>query len=129
MSDSPSRRRPWFPWVTAALAIIGVFWPKILERSGMEDRTDFQTARPGTQVVTHKGQTFNLAGSGHLVGTHRMGNSPTVSVTDANLRTWAHSNLYVVGPGSMVTIGTSNPTLTAAALSIRAADHILKELR
>jgi len=27
----------------------------------------------------------------------------------------------------MVTIGTSNPTLTAAALSLRAADHILKE--
>ena len=26
MSDSPSRRRPWFPWVTAALAIIGMGW-------------------------------------------------------------------------------------------------------
>jgi len=73
----------------AALAIIGVFWPKIVSQTGMEDRSNFQVARPGTQLVTHKGQTFSLAGSGHLVGTHRMGNSPTVSVTDSNLRMWA----------------------------------------
>ena len=112
----------------AALAIIGVFWPKVLELSGMQDKTDFRAALTGTQMVTHRGQTFSLAGSGHLVGTHRMGNSPAVSVTDANLRVWAHTNLYVVGAGSMVTIGTSNPTLTAAALSMRAADHIIKEL-
>lgn len=112
----------------AALAIIGIFWPKVLAQTGMEDRTNFHAVRPGTQLVTHNGQTFSLAGSGHIVGTHRMGNSPTISVTDANLRSWAHSNLYVVGSGSMVTIGTSNPTLTAAALSMHTADHIIKVL-
>ena len=36
--------------------------------------------------------------------------------------------LYLVGCGNMATLGTSNPTLTASALSIWAADNILKDL-
>ena len=113
----------------AALAIIGVFWPAVLEYAGMQDTTSFQAPLVGTQFVTYRGQTFNLAGSGHLSGTHRMGRSANVSVVDSYLRTWAHANLYAVGPGSMVTMGTSNPTLTAASLTMRAADHMIKELR
>jgi choline dehydrogenase-like flavoprotein len=50
-------------------------------------------------------------------------------VVDRNLRSWDHDNLYVVGAGSQVTIGTANPTLTAAALTIRAADAMLGALR
>jgi choline dehydrogenase-like flavoprotein len=112
----------------AALAVIGTFWPAILDRAGMQDATDFSKAPPGSQAVTYRGQTFNLAGSGHLVGTHRMGRSANVSVVDSDQRSWAHKNLYLVGPGSMVTIGTSNPTLTAAALSLRTANRIVQEL-
>jgi choline dehydrogenase-like flavoprotein len=44
------------------------------------------------------------------------------------MRTWDHPNLYVVGAGSQVTIGTANPTLTAAALAVRSAEAMLKEL-
>jgi choline dehydrogenase-like flavoprotein len=50
-------------------------------------------------------------------------------VTDRNMKAWDHPNLYVVGTGNQVTIGTANPTLTGAALSIRAADAMLRDLR
>jgi len=58
-----------------------------------------------------------------------MGSSRKDSVTDRNMKAWDHPNLYVVGAGNQVTIGTANPTLTAAALSLRAADAMLRDLR
>ncbi len=44
------------------------------------------------------------------------------------MKAWDHPNLYLVGAGNQVTIGTANPTLTAAALSVRAAEAMLREL-
>ena len=51
-----------------------------------------------------------------------------ILVVDTDMRAWDHRNLYVVGCGSMPTIGTSNPTLTMTALTYRAARRILKDL-
>ena len=45
------------------------------------------------------------------------------SVVNADQRSWDHDNLYLVGGGSMPAIGTSNVTLTLAALCFRTADH------
>jgi choline dehydrogenase-like flavoprotein/sugar lactone lactonase YvrE len=110
-----------------AIAAIEAVWPAVVEKAGIQDETDFTTAPSGFQAVTHRGRTFNVMGPGHIVGTHRMGRSPNASVVNSNLQSWAHPNLYAVGSGSMVTIGTANPTLTAAALSLRVVDHILSE--
>ena len=44
-------------------------------------------------------------------------------------RSWDHENLYLVGAGSMPTIGTSNTTLTTAALCFRSAERIIEQLR
>ena len=57
-----------------------------------------------------------------------MGFSRGDSVVDRNQRCWDHENLYLVGCGNMPTLATSNPTLTIAALSIWAAENILKDL-
>jgi choline dehydrogenase-like flavoprotein len=57
-----------------------------------------------------------------------MGTSGHDSVVDSNQRSWDHPNLYLVGSGSMPSIGTSNTTLTLAALSFRTADHLVGEL-
>jgi choline dehydrogenase-like flavoprotein len=66
--------------------------------------------------------------SGHQIGTHRMGVDPRASVVDADLRTHDVPNLYLVGSGCFVTASASPPTLTIAALAIRAAEHIAARL-
>lgn len=62
-------------------------------------------------------------------GSCRMGNDPKTSVVDRNLRTHDHPNLYIVGSSTFPTITASPPTLTIAALALRAALHIRTELR
>ena len=65
-----------------------------------------------------------LGYAAHQLGTHRMGGDPASSVVNANLRAHDVPNLYLVGGGAFVTVSSSPPTLTIAALAIRAADHI-----
>jgi choline dehydrogenase-like flavoprotein len=60
----------------------------------------------------------------HHMGTTRMGTDPETSVVDANLRTHDLSNLWLVGSGAFPTGGAMNPTLTIAALSLRAVEAI-----
>jgi choline dehydrogenase-like flavoprotein len=50
-----------------------------------------------------------------------MGSYPHDTVVDLDQRSWDHENLYLVGGGSMPGIGTSNVTLTLAALCYRSA--------
>jgi glucose dehydrogenase len=70
-----------------------------------------------------------LTFAAHQIGTHRMGIDPRTSVVDQNLRAHDVSNLYLVGAGCFVTASASPPTLTIAALAIRAAEHITRRLR
>jgi choline dehydrogenase-like flavoprotein len=44
------------------------------------------------------------------------------------MRTWDHPNLFLAGCGNMPTLGTSNPTLTMAALTFKAAEAMLNQL-
>lgn len=69
-----------------------------------------------------------LFGAGHLMGTTRMGSDPTTSVVDGDLRSHDHPNLFLVGSGMFPTGGTANPTLTIAALSLRAVRTIKNSL-
>jgi len=71
----------------------------------------------------------SLMFAAHQIGTHRMGADPGTSVVDANLRAHDFPNLYLVGSGCFVTASSSPPTLTIAALAIRAAEHIAVRLR
>jgi choline dehydrogenase-like flavoprotein len=57
-----------------------------------------------------------------------MGSDPSASVVDPDQRCWDHENLYLVGGGSMPTVGTSNVTLTVAALCLRSVRAMLAQL-
>ena len=96
-------------------------------QAGIEDRTDPASAA-WFPSVAYDGQVFHYHGMGHFAGTHAMGGSAADSVVDADQRSWAHRNLFVVGSGSFPTMGTSNPTLTMAALSLRTAGRMIEEL-
>jgi len=67
-------------------------------------------------------------GAGHIMGTCRMGSSPKSSVVDAQCRSHDHSNLFIVGSSVFPTVGSPNPTLTIAALALRAAQDIGRQL-
>lgn len=62
---------------------------------------------------------------GHVQGTLRMGASIADSVIDRDHLSHAARNLVVVGTSTFPTSGSVNPSLTAAAMSLRAADRLV----
>ena len=70
----------------------------------------------------------SFANNNHICGTVLMGNNPKDSVVDADCRTHDHENLFIASSGTMPTVGTVNCTLTIAALSLRLADTMKKEM-
>jgi len=64
----------------------------------------------------------------HHMGTTRMGTDPAESVVNPRLRTHDVSNLSVASSSVFVTSGAMNPTLTIAALALKAADHVEADL-
>jgi choline dehydrogenase-like flavoprotein len=67
-------------------------------------------------------------GAGHIIGTYRMGTDPHTAVVDPDSRTHDHPNLFLLGSGVFPSTGTANPTLTIAALALRAVDPIRRTL-
>ena len=134
--DALGNHRPIFSYfydeysMKGAEAAVHNVWKAITQYAKIEDHTSPNPAPPGSgsQPVSYNNNNYNIMGSGHIVGTHRMGTSKADSVTNSHMKSWDHPNLYVVGAGSQVTIGTANPTLTTAALAIRASEAMLKEL-
>lgn len=102
-------------------------WNAIRDAAQVEDHTYFDPVHdPG--YFEYEGEGYTFRGAGHVVGTHRMGSDSSHSVVNSAQRAWDHPNLYLAGCGSMPTLGTSNPTLTMAALAYRTADDILQSL-
>lgn len=99
---------------------------QMFERLGIQDFTQYNATDNNTFV--YDGVRYSYNGAGHIVGTHRMGDNPDDSVTNSYCKSWDHPNLYIVGAGNMTTLGTSNPTLTLSAFTIRSVESILKDL-
>ncbi len=64
----------------------------------------------------------------HEVGTCRMGNDPSTSVTNRYGQLHEIPNIYVADNSVYPSIGAANPTLTTVSLSIRTADYIIHKL-
>lgn len=99
---------------------------RIFARLGAEDHTQYDPSFWGYAV--YGGEGYEIRGGNHLAGTHMMGHDRSMSVVDKDQRSWDHENLYLVGGGSMPTVGTSNVTLTIAALSLRSVRAMLDQL-
>ncbi len=91
-----------------------------------EDKTIYNSNSGG--FIAYKGEELWWQGAGHLAGTHIMGTNKENSVVDKYQRCHEHKNLFLVGCGNMPSMGTSNPTLTMAALSFWAAENIDNDL-
>jgi quinoprotein glucose dehydrogenase len=64
----------------------------------------------------------------HPAGGCRMGINPAESVCDSYGRTHDHENLFVVGSPTLPTAGCTNGTLTFAAVTLRSAEQVAKNL-
>ncbi|KIH80529.1 Glucose-methanol-choline (GMC) oxidoreductase:NAD binding site [Pseudomonas batumici] len=101
----------------------------ITELLGATELTDLKPKPSDTGYFTHDDQPYVFQGAGHLMGTYRMGSDPRTSVVNKDQRSWDHSNLFLVGDGVFPSSGTSNPSLTIAALSFQAADVLIGDLK
>ncbi len=110
--------------------IYGVPLPRIAYRLGAYIEAGLAAARAahaeifsalGATEITHRDVA---EGAGHIIGTARSGSHPKELVVDPNLRSHDHPNLFILGSAVFPTSATANPTLTIAALSLRAAGHV-----
>ena len=108
----------------------GVPLPRLAYRLDDYVRTGLAAARAahaeiferlGSTGIEHRNAP---EGAGHIMGTARMGNDPKSSVVDRDLRSHNHPNLFILGSAVFPTGATANPTLTIAALSLRAAESV-----
>jgi len=89
---------------------------EMLEAAGMKNVTTFDS-----------GYTF---GQGiHEMGTARMGRDPKTSVLNGNNQVWDAKNVFVTDGACMTSAAAQNPSLTYMALTARAADFAVSELK
>ena len=65
----------------------------------------------------------------HEMGTARMGKDPKTSVLNGFNQVWDAPNVYVTDGACMTSAACVNPSLTYMALTARAADHAVSELK
>ncbi len=65
----------------------------------------------------------------HEMGTARMGRDPKTSVLNGNNQVWDAQNVFVTDGASMTSAGCVNPSLTYMALTARAVDFAVNELK
>jgi choline dehydrogenase-like flavoprotein len=96
----------------------------------MEKTTKDILKAAGATDVVETASTYDFFAATHVYGTCRMGNDPETSVVDSSLRFHGLSNLLVTDASVFPTSGGGeSPSLTIEALSLRAADLLLKDLK
>jgi len=65
----------------------------------------------------------------HEMGTARMGRDPKTSVLNSNNQVWDCQNVFVTDGSFMTSASCVNPSLTYMAMTARAADFAVKELK
>ena len=78
-------------------------------------------------------QTYDQLGAPglgiHEMGTARMGRDPKTSVLNKHNQVWDAPNVFVTDGASMASAACQNPSLTYMALTARAADFAVSELK
>jgi choline dehydrogenase-like flavoprotein len=94
----------------------------------MNDAVEMLEASGVKQVkATDSGYTF---GQGiHEMGTARMGHDPKTSVLNRHNQVWEAKNVFVTDGACMASASCVNPSLTYMALTARAADFAVDELK
>jgi choline dehydrogenase-like flavoprotein len=83
----------------------------------------------GVKNVRTFDDKYFIGGSIHEMGTARMGKDPKTSVLNKYNQIWDAPNVFVTDGSCMVSSACQNPSLTYMALTARAVDHAVTELK
>jgi choline dehydrogenase-like flavoprotein len=99
-------------------------------RDAMEAEAKAMLEAAGAKNVTTYHDKEKSPGIGiHEMGTARMGRDAKTSVLNANNQVWGAPNVFVTDGAAMTSASCVNPSLTYMALTARAADFAVKELK
>ncbi|MBC8035262.1 MAG: GMC family oxidoreductase [Chitinophagaceae bacterium] len=89
---------------------------EMLDNAGYKNINSYNHEQPGGSAV-------------HEMGTARMGHDPETSVLNGNNQLHDAKNVFITDGSCMTSAGTANPSLTYMALTARACDFAVNELR
>lgn len=94
----------------------------------LNDAKDMLEAMGVKQVRTYDGG-YAIGSGIHEMGTARMGRDPKSSVLNAHNQVWDAPNVFVTDGACMTSSSCVNPSLTYMAITARAADFAVAELK
>jgi choline dehydrogenase-like flavoprotein len=83
----------------------------------------------GVKNITTWDKDYNIGQGIHEMGTARMGNDPKTSVLNSHNQVWDALNVFVTDGAAMTSSACQNPSLTYMALTARAAEYAVSELK
>lgn len=101
---------------------------KKMRKDMMDDAKEMLEAAGIKNVTTHD-PGYVLGGGIHEMGTARMGKDPKTSVVNKNNQVWDAPNVFVTDGAFMTSAACVNPSLTYMAMTARAADYAVSELK
>ena len=99
-----------------------------MRRDMQVDMAELLNACGVKDVMVYDGGYFPGMGI-HEMGTARMGRDPKTSVLNAHNQVWDAPNVFVTDGSCMTSAACVNPSLTYMALTARAADFAVNELK
>jgi choline dehydrogenase-like flavoprotein len=99
-----------------------------MRKDMMQQAIDMLQAAGAKEIVPNDNEY--IFGNGiHEMGTARMGNDPKSSILNKNNQIHSVKNVYVTDGSCMTSAGNVNPSLTYMALTARAVNHAMRELK
>ena len=102
---------------------------EIAMRKDMKEQAEEMLERSGFKDVYGYESKYVFGNGIHEMGTARMGRDPKTSVLNANNQIHEVKNVYVTDGACMTSAGNQNPSITYMALTARAANHAVEELK
>lgn len=99
-----------------------------MRKDMMQDAKDMLEAAGLKDVKTYD-NGYTLGMGIHEMGTARMGHDPKTSVLNKFNQVWDATNVFVTDGAAMTSAACQNPSLTYMALTARAVDYAVTELK
>ena len=127
ISLHPDKKDKW--GLPLVVANAGVKENEIRMRIDMRNDAVEMLEALGAKNITSFNEAPSLGLGIHEMGTARMGSSAKNSVLNSWNQVWGAPNVFCTDGSAMTSAGCTNPSLTYMALTARAVDHAVSEMK